>query len=112
MVKLFKKLFHREDSLEEIERELQKPLEKEPDFSTQYGTGKSIYGDEQAPSITPVVQQPVLEPTRLESNEQYILKKDLEVISSKLDAIKAVLESLNQRIANIERIAMQEEKKW
>lgn len=32
-----------------------------------------------------------------------------EVISAKLDALKANLESINQRLANIERIAMAEE---
>lgn len=31
--------------------------------------------------------------------------RDTELISAKLDAIKAMLENLNQRIANLERIA-------
>lgn len=34
-----------------------------------------------------------------------VTEKDLELISAKLDAIKALLESLNQRVANLERIA-------
>ena len=37
--------------------------------------------------------------------QQGVDAKDLEVISAKLDAIKALLESLNQRLANLERIA-------
>ena len=35
----------------------------------------------------------------------YGVEKDLEVISAKLDSIRAMLESLNQRVSNIERIA-------
>lgn len=31
--------------------------------------------------------------------------KELEVISSKLDSIRAMLESLNQRVASLERVA-------
>lgn len=40
--------------------------------------------------------------------------KDIELISAKLDAVRAQLESLNQRMANLERIAAEsqgEEKK-
>lgn len=39
-----------------------------------------------------------------------ISKRDIEMLSAKLDAIKAMLDSLNQRIANIERIALESEK--
>lgn len=35
----------------------------------------------------------------------YIISKNIEVISSKLDALQASLESINQRLINIERIA-------
>ncbi len=31
--------------------------------------------------------------------------KDIEIISAKLDALKAVLDSINQRLTNLERIA-------
>ena len=34
-----------------------------------------------------------------------ISEKDLELISAKLDAIKALLDNLNQRVASLERIA-------
>jgi len=40
---------------------------------------------------------------------QQTLAKDIELISSKLDYLKAALDSLNQRLANLERI-MQVEK--
>jgi len=34
-----------------------------------------------------------------------LVAKELEIISSKLDSIRATLESLNQRIAGLERVA-------
>ena len=42
-------------------------------------------------------------------NDNYIASKNLEVISSKLDALRASLESINQRLANIEAIARGEQ---
>ena len=50
----------------------------------------------------PAVQQPF-------QNDNYINSKNLEVISSKLDALRASLESINQRLANIEAIARGEQ---
>lgn len=39
--------------------------------------------------------------------------KDMEIISAKLDSIRASLESMNTRLANLERIARGEyEKRW
>lgn len=37
--------------------------------------------------------------------------KDLEIISSKLDALRAGIESINQRLANIEQMARGEQEK-
>ncbi|MBI4149654.1 hypothetical protein HY491_04350 [Candidatus Woesearchaeota archaeon] len=37
--------------------------------------------------------------------QNYAVGKDIEIISSKLDALRAGLESINQRLAHIERIA-------
>ena len=42
---------------------------------------------------------------------EYMVSKDIEIISSKLDALRAAIESVNQRLANIERIAMGEQEK-
>ena len=39
----------------------------------------------------------------------YGQNKDMEIISAKLDSLKATLESINQRIANLERIAYGED---
>ncbi len=39
------------------------------------------------------------------------VQKEMEVISSKLDTLKAMIESLNHRIVNIERLAQDEDQK-
>ncbi len=50
----------------------------------------------------PQFQQPM---ESLQNNNSFRTDRDTELISAKLDAIKAMLENLNQRIANLERIA-------
>ena len=52
-------------------------------------------------------QAPAQQPSM--SNDSYIASKNLEVISSKLDALRASIESINQRLANIEAIARGEQ---
>ena len=54
-------------------------------------------------------QQPV-QPPRYEP-QQDMNSKNLEVISSKLDALRASIDSLNQRLANLEAIARGEEER-
>ena len=39
----------------------------------------------------------------------YTVAKDIEVISSKLDALRASLDIINQRLANLERISEREQ---
>lgn len=39
----------------------------------------------------------------------YIISKNIEVVSSKLDALQAALESINQRLINLENIARGEQ---
>lgn len=41
-------------------------------------------------------------------NDSFRIIKELEVISSKMDALKAGIDSLSQRVANLERIAQGE----
>ena len=45
----------------------------------------------------------------LQGIQGYGASKDLEVISAKLDALRSALESINQRLANLERIARGEQ---
>ena len=48
-------------------------------------------------------QQPALQQPR--QDDIFTLSKNLEVVSSKVDALRAVLDTINQRLANIEKIA-------
>ena len=73
----------------------------------------SPFAQSQSPSIpsSGSMRTPTLEPVRQQesspeySHQQFIISKDIEVLSSKMDAIRASLDSLNQRLANIERLA-------
>lgn len=56
------------------------------------------------PSFSPQFSQP-----RYDNPQGDINSKNLEIISSKLDALRASIESLSQRLANIEAIARGEE---
>lgn len=55
------------------------------------------------------LQQGFQQPVQQMSDRDYIHAKSLEVISSKLDALKAAIESINQRLANLESIAKGEQ---
>ena len=57
----------------------------------------------------PSYASPAQPPYAQGSNSDYINAKSLEVISSKIDALRAAIDSMNARLANIERIAGQEE---
>ena len=61
----------------------------------------------QLPPITPQTQTPISMQQAPMPTPQHdvIVGKDIEIISSKLDALRASLESINQRLANLERIA-------
>ena len=71
------------------------PMQKYPSFQQNSSF--------QVPSYQPP------QPFQQSSNDNYIAVKNLEVISSKLDALKAAIDSLNARIANIEAIARVEQ---
>lgn len=64
------------------------------------------------PSFAPPPSQPQSfqpQPPSYASPQQDLEAKNLEVISSKLDAIRASIESLSQRMANLEAIARGDE---
>ena len=75
----------------------QQPYQKYPSFQQS--------GFQQQPSFQ---SQPAFQQASFQS-DNYIASKNLEVISSKLDALRASLESINQRLANIESIARGEQ---
>ncbi len=54
-------------------------------------------------------QQPAFAQPSYTSDSNYIASKNMEVISSKLDALRVSLESINQRLSNIEAIARGEQ---
>ena len=82
-----------------IEPTQQQPYQKYPSF--QQPSFQSQPSFQPQPAFQ---QQP-----SFGGNEGYIASKNLEVISSKLDALRATMESINQRLANIEAIARGEQ---
>jgi len=61
------------------------------------------------PSFSPSSPPQYQQPPSYGNPQQEVESKNLEIISSKLDAIRASMESLNQRLANLEAIAKGEE---
>jgi len=100
----------------------------------ELGAGAELtQGTEMQPSLgMPMQQPPIQQPAPFQApaqppfqspaqpqmqGQEYTNSKNLEVISSKLDALRASLDSINQRLANIENIARSEEeqrykKRW
>lgn len=85
--------------LEAPQQQQQQPFQKYPSFQQQNNFQPSF---QPQPSY-PASQQPSYQ------GDSYINSKNLEVISSKLDALRATMESINQRLANIEAIARGEQ---
>ena len=83
-------------------------MESKPDPYS--GAGQNTPPPQQpAPSpqgFQPAYPQPA-QPTA--QDQDYVNSKTLEVISSKLDALRASLDAINQRLANIENIAQGEQ---
>jgi hypothetical protein len=64
----------------------------------------------QQPSYPQSYTQPSFQPQFQQSPQQTTsTEKDLEIISSKLDAIRATIDSINQRLANLEAMARGEQ---
>jgi len=59
------------------------------------------------PQIPQPYQAP--QPAAVQSQQAYTSSKDIEIISVKLDSLRAAVENLSQRIAAIERMARDEE---
>ncbi len=74
-----------------------------PPMGKEAGVGlQDDFGMQQYPQQYP---QPQFQPESVQSMQGFRNDRDMELISAKLDAIKAMLENLNQRVANLERIA-------
>ena len=79
----------------------QQTFQKYPSFQGQQNFSNSSYPQP--------YQQPVQPSYTSAASDPYIASKNLEIISSKLDALKASIDALNQRVANIESIARGEQ---
>lgn len=103
--------------------DLGKELGLDKDLGLDIGAGPSPdlgMGMEPSPTQQPYQKYPSFQQTSFQpqpafqqpsysSSDSYIASKNLEVISSKLDALRVSLESINQRLANIEAIARGEQ---
>jgi len=83
----------------------------QPGFGQPATSQPSAFGTQAPPSIPaqqPQFQQQYQQP-KFESPQQDLNSKNLEIISTKIDTLRASLESINQRLANIENIARGDE---
>ncbi|MFH0876041.1 MAG: hypothetical protein V1859_08950 [archaeon] len=94
----------------------------EPDFGANdlnAPPGRGQYQDtrsqRQLPTFEPTPQTQFQQFPSQQSYQQqdpaYVLSKNMEVISSKLDALRAAIESINQRLINLENIAKGEQER-
>ncbi len=73
----------------------------------------------QSPGLPQMPQMPLSEPRMESFNDSpraypqqqpyYSPNRDIDLVVAKLDALKATLENINQRLANLERVAYGEE---
>lgn len=62
-------------------------------------------GEPAAPAAAPMGAPPGFAPQPMPMAAPPPISKDIELLSAKLDALKALLENINQRLQNLERIA-------
>lgn len=92
-------------------------LSEDPKFESKF-VQEPKFGSEAVPKDEFEIQpsQPMAAPASygapVGSPGMDFVAKDIEIVSAKLDALKASLESINQRLAHLERIAEGETKKW
>lgn len=86
----------------------------DPGIESNFGLSSvpSMTGSPQPnyPSFQPMAPQESFPsgPSVQANNQTYTLTKEMEVISSKLDALKAAIDNISQRLVNIERVAYSE----
>lgn len=72
-----------------------------PEFGDGLGAGFPPMQQPAAPSLQSYPQQAEM--------KQLSLEKDIQLISAKLDSLKAILDNISQRLTNLERIAQEPE---
>ena len=88
------------------------------DFGKDFGSPSGLSLERAEPSpFGPSLSRGHQQSFSQQGSQDIIVSKNLEILSSKLDALQASLDSMNQRLMNIERIAMAEQqdsykKRW
>lgn len=92
----------------------QPPAAKYPDLTKKYNPGSYEYQKDpyQAPAANPYGQGSYQQYNNPQNINESILLKDIELISSKIDALRASIDSLNQRVINIEHSLRENRYKW
>ena len=86
-------------------------LGQQPDMGFSNPSMPSSPSMPPAPQMQPPSAAQFGQAPRYDSPQQDMTSKNIEVISSKIDALRANLESINQRLANLEAIARGEQDK-
>ena len=81
------------------------PLAKAADPFAGSGNPADPFARESPPGAPSSMQQPFTAQQPQETHHAELYGKDLEVVSAKLDSIRYTLESMNQRLQSLERIA-------
>ena len=76
-----------------------------PQASSPYQ--QSGYGQQQSPYGQRMQESPVMKDAASDMQHPHLHEKNFEILSSKLDSIRATLMNVEQRLANLERIAEQ-----
>ena len=115
---LFGKLFHRhkEDDLfgdkssgkDTLGLQSSSPF---PESTPEPTTPDPFASTEPSHPMTSESASPFAQPTTPQLTQPGTMDRDLELINSKLDTLKAILTSIDQRIAQLEKAAGIEEKK-
>ena len=118
-----RKMFRKKGAFDDLEEELERGKkssfslgeEATLDFSSSMGIGKTKIGEDlsspPSPLMHPFIESPLQSqaPESFTARDMQLILKNLELLSSKIDSLKANLESIGQRVENIERIALREQ---
>ncbi len=106
----------------DLDQKVDQHMEKSDDMfkGDDLGLDQKLPGlDEKSPFDQPATETPPEQPAAFQAQQQMQTpgteKRDLELLGSKLDTIKAILNSMDQRLSNIEKssgTAKKEEKLW
>ena|SRR3989338_2376118 len=121
---LLSKLFRKKDRFEDLEKDLEPPKKRSfpfdeqgpGEFSSHLGIGRTRLGGEDSgpsPLTHPFRESPLAaaSPPSLRDHDMELILKNLELLSSKIDSLKAAMDSMNQRVQTIERIALREQER-